>query len=597
MILATVFIFGLVLIALPLASNLTGSPMGGAMAAASLIAGCALVALAGVVGVFTRLYRKTKSSEAFVRTGSGGVKVIRDGGAIVIPVLHELVIVSLRTLKLEVSRQQEDAMITLDKLRADIRAEFFVRVQPDRESILQASRSLGEKMADPAAVKALVEDKLVSALRTAAAGKTLEQLNSERDEFLLEVTKLVGEDLRNNGLVLETVTISRLDQTDESFLKKDNIFDAQGRRKIAEITQENLTERNRLVREGEQSRKSQDVQARQRVLELSQAEKEAEARQAAEVAKIEAETRQTARVKEVEAERLVELAQLAKQQSLEVAERDQQRAVEVAERAKQEHVARAEMLRTAAEQELAEAEAGREKARQAIESVRVAEEAERAKRREVIEAEAQAETAFVASQRKADAEAYAVQRSAEARKMAADADTEAIRKNAEVDAEAKSLRAAGERAEAMVPVEVERAKVALERERLETVVKPELQARQEHGQVAQGFELEKLRIEAERTVRIATAEASATMFSKMEAKLFGTPEEVNKLLSSVVSGQSVASAANAFFSSTEGSTTEVVEKLTRGLGRLATSAATELPASAAPNGKQVAAEESPKGAE
>ena len=203
--------------------------------------GAAVLALAGVLLVVTRLYQKTKASESFVRTGAGGVQVIRDGGCIVIPFLHELVRVSLQTIKLEVVRENEDALITLDKLRADIRAEFFVRVQPDRESILQASRSLGERMSSSGAVKELVEDKLVSALRTAAAGKTLEQLNSERDEFLAEVMKLVADDLRSNGLILETATISKLDQTDERFLKVENIFDAQGRRKIAEITQQNLT--------------------------------------------------------------------------------------------------------------------------------------------------------------------------------------------------------------------------------------------------------------------------------------------------------------------------------------------------------------------
>ena len=170
---------------------------------------------------------------AFVRTGAGGRKVIMDGGAIIVPFVHELVRVSLETLKLRVTRQNEDALITQDKLRADIHAEFFVRVQPDRESILQASRSLGERMREESAVRALVEDKLVSALRTAAAMKTLEQLNSERDEFLTEVMKLVENDLLSNGLILETVTISRLDQTDEVYLKESNIFDAQGRQRLA----------------------------------------------------------------------------------------------------------------------------------------------------------------------------------------------------------------------------------------------------------------------------------------------------------------------------------------------------------------------------
>ena len=104
-----------------------------------------LVLLAGTLLVITRLYVKTKASEAFVRTGMGGMKVIQDGGALVIPVVHQIVRVSLETLRLDVGREGPDALITNDKLRADVRAEFYVRVQPDEESIRNAARSLGEQ--------------------------------------------------------------------------------------------------------------------------------------------------------------------------------------------------------------------------------------------------------------------------------------------------------------------------------------------------------------------------------------------------------------------------------------------------------------------
>ena len=237
--------------------------------------------LAGTLLVITRLYVKTKASEAFVRTGMGGLKVIQDGGALVIPVIHQIVRVSLETLRLDVGREGPDALITNDKLRADVRAEFYVRVQPDEESIRNAARSLGDKMGDASAVRALVEDKLVSALRTVAATKNLEELNIERDRFMEQVMQIVTPDLAHNGLTLETATISKLDQTDPRLLKSDNIFDAQGLRTIAQITQEQLTRRNELERAGEQARKLQDVETRKRVLTLEQAEAEAEAAQTA----------------------------------------------------------------------------------------------------------------------------------------------------------------------------------------------------------------------------------------------------------------------------------------------------------------------------
>ena len=388
MAIGTLFLFGALLLAGPFAAEALGHPLSGGLIAIMMIVGGLSVVLSGVLTLFTRLYERTKASEAFVRTGAGGVKVIQDGGAIVVPFMHELLRVSLQTLKLQVTRDNQDALITKDKLRADVHAEFFVRVQPERESILQASRSLGELMGDPQAVRGLVEDKLVSALRTAAASKTLEQLNSERDDFLAEVMKFVAGDLLSNGLILETVTISRLDQTDEKFLKDSNIFDAQGRRKIAEITQQNLTERNRLVREGERARAEQDVVTTQELLELERQEKEAGARQRAAIEKTEQQSTLEAREKGIAVQRQLDLSEIAKIQALEVAARVQQSATQIAEREKDRKIAEAETLRAAAESALADAEVERETARQKVETVRVKEEAERARVKSVIEAQA-----------------------------------------------------------------------------------------------------------------------------------------------------------------------------------------------------------------
>jgi len=563
--------FGLVLLLAPVLAAALGEGLGGFATAVLVVSGVLLLLVAGVLTTVRRLYQKTKASEAFVRTGFGGVRVIRDGGALVIPFVHELVRVSLQTIKLEVQRENEVALITKDKLRADIRAEFFVRVQPDVESIMQASRSLGEKMLNLDEVRALVEDKLVSALRTAAASRTLEELNSERDQFLSDVMRLVAEDLSSNGLVLETVTISKLDQTDDRFLKAENIFDAQGKRKIAEITQQQLSERNRLVREGEQLRKQQDVAARQAVLELERRESESLARQQAEVQKSEAEAARDAQVKALETKREVELATIEKERQLELATRLAQQTTEIAEREKQEKIVEAEQRRTLAQRELALAEAERERAQQALHSVRVNAEAERDKTQKVLAAQAQAEMRFVSEQRQADSDAYAKQKQAEAQRLAADAEAEAIRKRAGAQADAEQQKALGQRALAMVPIEVKRAELEVERERVENVVKRELEAREKHGRVAQEFELAKLRVEAEREVRIAVAHAQATLFTKMTANLYGTTADVEKLMSSFVNGQSAANALNGFLANVDQPAKEVLQSLGEGVAQLSAS--------------------------
>ncbi|HEV8244419.1 MAG TPA: SPFH domain-containing protein [Polyangiaceae bacterium] len=591
--LTALYLLGLITTAAPFAARALGYEVDTVASVGAILAGATLIALATLLAVFAKLYRRTKASEAFVRTGAGGVRVIRDGGALVIPILHELLAISLQTIKLEVERRNEEALITLDKLRADISAEFFVRVQPDDESILQASRSLGERMGNVQSVRELIEDKLVSALRTAAAGKTLEQLNSERDAFLAEVMKLVADDLLSNGLVLETATISKLDQTDEQYLKAENIFDAQGRRKIAEITQLNLTERNRLVREGEEARKRQDVSAKKLVLEHELSEREAEMEQRTKVAQAQAEAERASEEKRIVAARQVELAVLEKTRSVELASREQQKAIEVAERDKLEAIAQAEQRRTLAEAELELRLAEFERAHQQVETVRVTEAAERDKRKQVIDAEAIAEQKFLTEQRRADGEAYTKQKQAQAELAAADAQASALRTRAEAEAVSEERRAQGERARAMVPVEVERAKVAVAREHVENVVKPELEARELHGKVAQEFEIAKLRIDAEREIRIATAHASASLFQKIQANLYGTPADVARISEAFLKGQSAATTANSFLEAASSDTQSALGKAGASAHELLSALATRLAGPLIPAGVVTPAAEEP----
>ena len=128
-----------------------------------------LVALFALGLVFARLYQRASKEISFVRTGLGGQKVIMDGGALVLPVLHEIIPVNMNTLKLEVLRAREQALITKDRMRVDVQAEFYVRVQPTAESIANAAQTLGRRTMEPEALKELVEGKFVDALRAVAA--------------------------------------------------------------------------------------------------------------------------------------------------------------------------------------------------------------------------------------------------------------------------------------------------------------------------------------------------------------------------------------------------------------------------------------------
>src|SRR5215212_9183973 len=326
--------------------------------------GVTLMVLVLVATAITRLYRKASANMAFVRTGMGGARVIRDGGTLVVPVVHQIIPVSLETMRLNVERRGPHALITKDNLRVDLSAEFYIKVQANTDDIIQAARSLGGRNVQPDMVSELVQEKLVSALRTVAATKELVELHAKRDEFANAVQAICTHDLASNGLTLESVTISSLDQTDPTQLQERNVFDAQGLRKIAEITQKARVERNEIERTSEQSVVAQNVSTRKKVLEMERDQAEFEADQKMKVAKVRAaREREVAEFKisqdeaiarrdidkmkgiettEVERTLAVEQAQIAKKIALVVKQREQEtaeimkkQAVEVAERAKE----------------------------------------------------------------------------------------------------------------------------------------------------------------------------------------------------------------------------------------------------------------------
>lgn len=549
--LVLILLFGIALIAAPIAAGIAKVELGTTSILIMTASGILLSLLSAILLIITRLYQKPKANEALVRTGMGGMRVIKDGGSIVIPVVHELVRVPLESLRLQMKREGAAGLITGDKLRADVDAEFYVRVMPNDDDIMNAARSLGEKLYHPLEVAKLVEDKLVSALRNVAAKRTLEQLNSDRDSFVGEVMKIVASDLQHNGLNLESVTISKLDQTDPGQLKDNNIFDAQGKRTIAEIVQRQLTERNALEKEGEQARAKKDVETRQQILTLDQTRAKAEAEQAAAIAQVNAEQDRLAKEKEIATARSVALADVQRTQAIEIATREKEAAAGVAERKKQEAIAKAEAERAAAEAALAKAEAERERERQAVTTVTVTAEAEREKQKKVINAEAEAQQSFVRAQREADAKAYGVQKDAEARKAAADADAEATIKKAEADATAARKRAEGYQAEAMVPVEVKKAEVDVEQRRVD-VLRQEMQARTEFGEAAQNFEISQLRITKEAEVRIEAARAVANLVGQVQATVVGTPEDVSRMTQGYMKGFGFAKLLDGFADGAEG---------------------------------------------
>ena len=173
-------------------------------------AGAILFMMITVGLIVSRMYQRASKEIAYVRTGFGGQKVIMNAGSMVLPVLHEIIPVNMNTLRLEVRRNNEQALITKDRMRVDVLAEFYVRVQPTADAIANAAQTLGQRTMRPDAVKELMEGKFVDALRSVAAEMRMEELHEQRVSFVNKVQKAVTEDLLKNGLELESVSLTGL---------------------------------------------------------------------------------------------------------------------------------------------------------------------------------------------------------------------------------------------------------------------------------------------------------------------------------------------------------------------------------------------------
>ena len=450
----------------------------------AILSGAGLVDLLILGLIFARLYKRASKETAFVRTGFGGEKVVMNGGALVLPVLHETIQVNMNTLRLAVQRSNEQALITKDRMRVDVLAEFYVRVQPSADAIASAAQTLGLRTMHPEQLKDLVEGKFVDALRSVAAELTMTELHEQRTHFVQKVQQVSSEDLLKNGLELETVSLTGLDQTAMEHFNPSNAFDAEGLTRLTEEIELRKKLRNDIEQDTQVQIRTKNLEAQRRTLEIqrdeeyAQLEQERElanrrAEQGADVARQEAEKAREAEAAKItsqqqieqariEAERLVAQQRIAMEQ--EVAEREisKARAVETQDIEKAKAIELSEQDRdiAVAEKSRAQSEAKAEAdkalalAVQAEEQVKTMRDREAADRQKIIE--------LIEATKEAEREAITVRVAAEAEKIAAADQAEALREQArgqadkttiEAEAQAKAVRAAAEAARVHYEVE------------------------------------------------------------------------------------------------------------------------------------------------
>ncbi|PKL77117.1 MAG: hypothetical protein CVV27_06775 [Candidatus Melainabacteria bacterium HGW-Melainabacteria-1] len=449
----------------------------------AVLVGAGLVLVIGLLIAASKLYVKTPSSRSFVRTGSGKAKVVLDGGAWVIPLLHEMRWVSLETMRIEVKRSDEGALITGDKLRADVSAEFYIRVEPTEQQILAASRSLGSRSMSEEEVDTLIAPKLISALRSVAAQKSLMELHEKRDDFADAVHQIVKNELDENGLLLETVTISNLDAS--TFRSDENYFDAQGVSHITETIQKASGRKNEIEQTTKEDIARKNVETRKAILLLEREEKEAELQQELEINRMQIEQQRQIESETAEKQAAQERVKITQQQLVEEAKIKQDLAVknarasseieliersrekdtaselatvavkkarikaeiEIVEQNKDKEIAAAQSQSEVLlkEKERLEFDAQREHAKQELISVEQIEQARRQAEVEIIEAEAKARMEKLARQTEIEVQALKLQREAQAKFDASDLEAKAIERLAQAELARSTSLAEGER--------------------------------------------------------------------------------------------------------------------------------------------------------
>ena len=167
------------------------------------------IAIVILVYILRWLYRRSTKETAFVRTGFLGEKVVVNGGAFVIPVLHEITPVNMNVMRIEVMRRENGALITRNRMRVDIIAEFFVRVGTSKAAVAAAAQTLGRRTLQEDGIRSLLEGKFASSMRMVAAQMTLEEMHEQRRDYANQVRDLASEALAANGLELENVAHRR----------------------------------------------------------------------------------------------------------------------------------------------------------------------------------------------------------------------------------------------------------------------------------------------------------------------------------------------------------------------------------------------------
>ena len=298
---------------------------------ADIIAAIILLALAIAIIVYLLhwLYRRSSKEVSFVRTGMLGEKVVISGGAFVLPIIHNITQVGMRTLSINIKRAGDKSLITKDRMRAELVTEFFTKVPPEQRAVATAAQTLGNRTLDPEHLKEVVAGRFADALGEVAAKMTLDEIQEGRGQFVKEVTKIANESIGHTGLALETVSIISLDQAPIEMFNPANTFDSQGLTQLTEQIESRKKKRNDITQDTKISIENKNLETVQKELEIKKNEEFSRYQQEREISIQKANERTEIVKQKAEKEREAEQAEISSQEQIEVARISQNQVIEV----------------------------------------------------------------------------------------------------------------------------------------------------------------------------------------------------------------------------------------------------------------------------
>lgn len=296
------------------------------------------VVVLGVLAMIARFYKQVEQGKALIVNTMRQEPVVAFTGAVVYPIINRAEIMDLSVKTIDIDRRGKEGLICNDNIRADINVTFFVRVNKTRDDVLKVAQSLGcARASDPKALEELFTAKFAEALKTVGKHFNFDQLYTKRDDFKDKIIEVIGKDL--NGFILDDAAIDYLEQTPLEALDRDNIMDADGIRKITEITVQHNVQTNELRQKERMETGSQNLNADEAIFRFEQRRAEAEAKKAKEISVAQSrEQNEAARIASDEQKKTLLVHHKNEEEAL-VANEAKQRGVAVAQKNREREIA------------------------------------------------------------------------------------------------------------------------------------------------------------------------------------------------------------------------------------------------------------------